>query len=127
MKQARAFFDSWLERFPTWADFVQAPLSGSLPEFGPSRETAIKQVTEWLGGAAEAAHNYANIVKYGVGEAILHRFTGVRESTIEAALLALGPTAREKRMLEQVEAERKAAEAEARRHFRRFPPVLHPP
>lgn len=75
IKQGRAFFDDWLERFPQWDDFVQGVESNPLAEFGPRRETALQQVTEWLGGAAEAAHNYANIVKYGVEEDTLHRFT----------------------------------------------------
>ncbi len=54
VKQARVFFDSWLDQFPTWADFVQAGESSGLPEFEGSREDAVKQVTDWLGGAAEA-------------------------------------------------------------------------
>lgn len=88
IKQGRAFFDSWLERFPAWSDFVQSVGSDRLAEFGPSRGTAINQVTDWLGGAAEAPNQYARIVKYGVGYQILHRFTGIPESTIKAALLS---------------------------------------
>ncbi len=44
-KQAGEFFDDWLERFPAWADFVQAVGSNSLTEFDPSRESAIDKVS----------------------------------------------------------------------------------
>ena len=53
-KQARAFFDSWLERFTTWDDFVQGVGNNPLPEFGDDHETAIQQITNWLVGAAKA-------------------------------------------------------------------------
>src|SRR5512143_3301058 len=52
IKRARAFFDSWLERFSTWDLFVQGVKSDPLPEFGQSADIAIIQVTGWLGGAA---------------------------------------------------------------------------
>ena len=42
VKQARAFFDSWFEKFSTWDDFKRSLENNQAPEFGQSAE--VEQV-----------------------------------------------------------------------------------
>ncbi len=64
VKQARAFFDSWLERFSTWDEFRQVCETKDLPEFGSSAN--VDQIEGWFGGG-DSENNYSNMYKYGVG------------------------------------------------------------
>jgi len=106
VKQARSFFDSWFDRFPTWDDFRHALENKSIPEFGSSWDT--NQVARWLGGGDSPA-TYANLVKYGVGAPTISRFTNLTEDTSAKVLSANGPSEREKRMLSVIEEERRKA------------------
>ena len=51
VKQARAFFDSWFDRFPTLDVFLQALESRSLKEFGISWD--VCKIEKWFGGTAD--------------------------------------------------------------------------
>jgi len=48
VKQARAFFDGWFDKFSTWDDFRRVLENKESPEFGNSAD--VKQVENWFGG-----------------------------------------------------------------------------
>lgn len=109
VKQARAFFDSWFDRFPTWGDFTASLENNQCPEFGSSWSS--DQVAGWFGGAVEKQDRYNQAVKYGVGHTIIQRFvSGLSEDAVAKTLRILGPSYREKRMLVMMEEERRQAE-----------------
>lgn len=110
VKQARAFFDSWFEKFSTWDDFCQAVNINGLPEFGNSADMAINKVSEWLGSASDLNERYSYLVKYGVGREVISRFTSLELPAVQKTLLILGPSEREKRMLAKMEEERRKAD-----------------
>ena len=126
MKQARAFFDSWFEKFSTFDDFVRSLKDKTLSEFGQSAESVI-QVEKWFGGIDSPA-NWERCVKYGVGAPAISRFTNLVEPTVDKTLRILGPSEREKKQLAKMEEERCQAEEvlaqqrEAEAHLH-----LHPP
>ena len=110
VKQARAFFDSWFDKFSTWDEFRQAANNSSLPEFGKSADCAIEKVSEWLGKASDLNERYSYLVKYGVGREVISRFTSLELPAIEKTLRILGPSEREKRQLAKMEEERRQAD-----------------
>lgn len=83
VKQARAFFDSWLDRFPTWLDFKRSLENNQAPEFGSSWD--IEQIARWFGGR-DCPANYEQCVKYGVGHTIIHNFISGLSDFADAAL-----------------------------------------
>lgn len=110
VKQARAFFDSWFERFPTWTDFKASLENKQCPEFGSSWD--IEQIEKWFGGAAEKQDRYNQAIKYGVGHSIIQRFvSGLTNDAVTKTLRILGPSDRENRMLDKMAEERRQADA----------------
>ena len=84
VKQARAFFDSWFEKFSTWSDFKQGVENNSLSEFGESAN--IEQISNWFGGA-NCPNNYEQCLKYGVGREVIAGFvSGLSEDAVAKTL-----------------------------------------
>lgn len=109
VKQARAFFDSWFDKFSTWNDFTASLENNQCPEFGQSAD--IEQIGRWFGGVAEKQDRYNQAVKYGVGHTIIQRFvSGLTDDAVAKTLRILGPSEREKLMLAKMELERIQAE-----------------
>lgn len=109
VKQARSFFDSWLERFPTWYDFRQSLENKQLDEFGASWD--ISQIERWFGGT-DTPNNWEKSIKYGVGHSIIQRFvSGLTNDAVTKTLRILGPSDRENRMLDKMAEERRQADA----------------
>lgn len=109
VKQARAFFDSWFEKFSTWEDFIASLENKQCPEFGQTAD--IEQISRWFGGAAEKQDRYNQAVKYGVGHTIIQRFvSGLTDDAVSKTLRILGPSDREKLMLSKMDEERRKAD-----------------
>jgi len=108
VKEARAFFDSWFDKFSTLRDFRQALENKTLKEFGQSADSS-RQLLFWIGGG-DSENNYANLVKYGVGAPTISRFTNLTEDTVSKVLRVEGPSEREKRMLALMEEDRRQAD-----------------
>lgn len=108
VKQARAFFDSWFEKFPTWYDFRQSLENKQLDEFGASWD--VSQIERWFGGS-DTPNNWEKSIKYGVGHSIIQRFvSGLTDDAVSKTLRILGPSDREKVMLSKMEDERRKAD-----------------
>lgn len=108
VRQARAFFDSWFEKFPTWYDFRQSLENKQLDEFGASWD--VSQIERWFGGS-DTPNNWEKSIKYGVGHSIIQRFvSGLTDDAVSKTLRILGPSDREKVMLSKMEEERRQAD-----------------
>lgn len=108
VKQARAFFDSWLERFSTWDEFCAALKNKGCPEFGQSAN--VDQIEGWFGGIANMLDKYNQAIKYGIGAKPISKFTNLELSSVEKTLRILGPSDREKKQLAKMEEERRKAD-----------------
>jgi len=108
VENARSFFDSWFERFPTWGEFRDAVLQNRIKEFGVGWD--VGKIEKWFGGTAEKEQCYNQSLLYGVGRDVLSRFTSIPESECGKVLRVKGPSKREKIMLARIEEERRQAD-----------------